>query len=111
VRDLDGRTRQHIYVEDVADAVLQVINAPERSGSIYNVASGVALTAAEVAAEVERAVPGVELVADPTGAMPWGTFRLGPLDISAAREDLAWSPRISLEEGARRYARWLRERS
>lgn len=102
----DQRTRQHIYVEDVAAATIAALDRRRLRQLAYNIGPGAALTTAEVVAEVAKSVPGarIEIAAD---GMPWNSFRLGPLDISAARRDLGWQPRVSLAEGARRYADWL----
>ena len=100
------RTRQHIYVEDVADATIAALDRHNLRQLAYNVGPGVALTTAEVVAEVAKTISGtrIEVAAD---GMPWNSFALGPLDISAARRDLDWQPRVSLAQGAQRYATWL----
>jgi len=102
----DLRTRQHIYVEDVADASIAALDRRGLRQLAYNIGPGAALTTAEVVSEVAKSVRGacIEIAAD---GMAWNNFRLGPLDISAARRDLDWQPRVSLTEGARRYADWL----
>lgn len=109
VPDGDRRTRQHIFVEDVVTATIAALDRSRLRQLAYNIAPGAALTTAEVVAEVGRSVPGVriEIAAD---GMPWNSFRLGPLDISAARRDFGWEPKIALAEGARRYADWLARR-
>ena len=106
VPDADRRTRQHIFVEDVVSATIAALDQPRLRQLAYNIAPGAALTTAEVVAEVARTVPDVRIEIASDG-MPWNSFRLGPLDISAARRDFGWEPRISLAEGARLYAEWL----
>lgn len=106
VPDAGGRVRQHIFVEDVAEAAIAALDRPKLRQLAYNIAPGAALTTAEVAAEVSKGVPGAGIEIDPDG-MPWNAFRLGPLDIAAAKRDLGWQPQIPLAEGARRYAAWL----
>jgi UDP-glucose 4-epimerase len=100
------RTRQHIYVGDVAAATIAALDRPRLRQLAYNIGPGQALTTTEVVAEVAQSVPGtrIEIAID---GLPWNSFKLGPLDISAARRDLGWQPRVPLEEGARRYAAWL----
>jgi UDP-glucose 4-epimerase len=106
VPDANARVRQHIFVEDVAAATIAALDRRRLPQLAYNIAPGRASSTAEVAAEVAVAVPGarIEIAAD---GMPWNAFRLGPLDIAAARRDLAWTPRVSLEQGAGFYAEWL----
>lgn len=108
VPDAKRRDRQHVYVDDVAQAVIAALDAP---GALprraYNLAPGEALTAAEVAARVGQGVPGVVLEEDPSVPLA-NSFRLGPLAIEAARRDLGFAPRTSLAEGAAQVAAWLR---
>ena len=105
----DKRTRQHIYVDDVADATIAALDTPKLRQLAYNIGPGVAQTTAEVVAEVAKSIPGarIEVAAD---GMPWNNFRIGPIAIDAARRDLGWAPKISLSEGAKRYADWLDRR-
>lgn len=106
VPDADARVRQHIFVEDVAAATVAALDRPHLRQLAYNIGPGKASTTAEVAAEVATAIPGIriEIAAD---GMPWNAFRLGPLDIAAARRDLGWAPRVSLAQGAGLYAEWI----
>lgn len=106
VPNADARVRQHIFVDDVVEATIAALDRPRLRQLAYNIAPGAAMTTSEVAAEVATSVPGarIEIASD---GMGWNAFRLGPLDIAAARRDLGWEPRVSLAEGARRYADWL----
>ncbi len=105
------RDRQHVYVGDVAAAVIAALDAPGRLPQrAYNLAPGEALTAAEVAARIAQGVPGVRLEVDPAAPIA-NRFDLGPLDIAAARRDLGFAPRTTLAEGAARVAEWLRSRA
>ncbi|WP_187830200.1 NAD-dependent epimerase/dehydratase family protein [Siccirubricoccus phaeus] len=109
VPDATARDRQHIYVDDVAVAVVTALDAPNLPQRTYNLGPGEALTAAEVAARVGAGVPGVRLEVDLTA--PYANrFALGPLDITAALRDLGFAPRIGLAEGAARTAAWLAAR-
>ncbi|MGE0718672.1 MAG: NAD-dependent epimerase/dehydratase family protein [Alphaproteobacteria bacterium] len=101
-----ARRRQYVFVEDVVDAVLAALDADHIPGLAYNLASGVSYTTEEAVATIAAAVPGVRI--EPASGLPtWGTYAVGPLDISAAARDLDWRPKVDLAEGARRYAAWM----
>ena len=56
----------------------------------------------------------LEQVLETTAQVEWLPNRPGDVsrtwaDISAARDALGYAPRVSLEEGIPRFARWLRE--
>lgn len=107
VPDAARRDRQHVYVDDVAAAVVAALDAPgPLPRRAYNLGPGEALTAAEVAAQVGRGVPGVVLQEDPSVPLA-NSFNLGPLDIGAARRELGFTPRTGLAEGAARVAAWI----
>ena len=106
VPDRQARNRQHIHIDDVVAAVIAALDRPNLPSRAYNIAPGVALTSGEVAAEVARVVDGVQLRQDPA-APSWNSFQLGPLDISRARQDLGFVPRVGLAAGALSYVDWL----
>jgi len=109
VRDAPERTRQHIFLDDVVDAVCAALDAESLSRRAYNIGPGVAQTLDEIAEGVRAAVPKASIRLDPAG-LAWNTFGLGPLTIDAARRDLAFAPRMSLAEGAKRTRAWVEKR-
>ena len=109
VPDLHARNRQHIHLDDVAAATLAALDRPRLPSRAYNIAPGAVMSAAEVAAEVGHAIPGVRLEQDPA-APNWNIFDLGPLDITRARRDLGFEPRVSLADGAITYRDWIGQR-
>ena len=109
VPDLEARTRQHIHLDDVVSGTLAALDRPRLPHRAYNIAPGAALSSAEVAAEVGRVIPGVRLERDPA-AINWNAFDMGALDITRARRDLGFEPRVGLGDGALSYQAWM-ERS
>ena len=105
----DGtQVRDLLYVEDLVEAMLIVSEQAPLSGEVYNVASGQGHTTREI----------VETIAQCMDLRPklnfTGSVRPGDPDkwvacIDRLRE-LGFSPRISLEEGIDRTARWYRTR-
>jgi nucleoside-diphosphate-sugar epimerase len=97
-----GNLNDFIYVDDVADAVVQAATGTATSGT-YNLGSGVPRSILDVCASVEREISGRTQLADsmreeasaPPKSKLWA-------DISQAKKRLGWEPRVSFEEGIRR---------
>ena len=103
----DGNiTRDFVYVTDVADAVIQSI-AGQVSGT-FNIGSGEFTQLADVARwlcdALERQVPLTN-----KGAYRVGDIRHNAADLSRARTELHYAPKISVREGLRRYVEWARQ--
>lgn len=89
--------RQLIHVDDCVQGVLLVLDSRASPQFAYNIASGTAISEAELAAAVAARFDGTR----------YRTFdaprhfdgHIGPLDISAAARDLGFVPRISLDQG------------
>jgi len=100
--------RDYVYIEDVLDAYERAMTAP-RSGTVFNIGSGVQHAIGEVVDRIEDAVQ--------SGVAPvWGAR--GPqrsepavwaANIEKARTRLGWEPRTSLPEGIARTVAWFRE--
>ena len=98
----DGsQTRDFVYVADVVDAWLRVLDEPATAGEVYNVGSGRETSIRELADAVVAA----------TGEEQWelrsapaqeGDIRRSAADVSRLREAVGWSPSTSLGDGMRR---------
>ena len=102
-----GHHRSYVYVDDVAAAAAAALDVPAERLTItaYNVDGGVWPSLDEVARVAAELVPGLETTLAP-GRIPLAC-RIGPLDLSAARRDLGYRPRVSLRDGIGRYHAWL----
>lgn len=96
-------TRDLLYVDDAADALLRALRA-DGDASPINVGSGREVSIRELA-EIVRATVGadVEIVWD--ASRPNGQPRR-VLDPSRAARELGFEAKVSLEEGVRRTAEW-----
>jgi len=109
----DGRQRRdYIYIDDVVDAVMRLGDcdrADHATHRVYNVATGVGTSIADMAAAIARAAGGgrVEFVQWPAPAeqIETGDF---VADISRIKTDLGWSPAVSIDEGLRRTVAFYR---
>jgi UDP-glucose 4-epimerase len=94
------------YVKDCAQGIQKIHMTGELPHRIYNIGSGRATQNAELAAAVNKAVPGANITL-PDGA----SGRSGPnsyCDISQTASDTGYKPEYTIESGVADYADWLR---
>lgn len=104
----DGeQSRDFTFIDDTVAANLAAATAPAdvASGGIYNIACGDRHSLLELLAVLGR-ILGVD-VAPSFGASRPGDVRNSCADISAARRDLAYEPRVSFEDGLERTVAWF----
>jgi UDP-glucose 4-epimerase len=100
-----NQLRDLTYVSDVAHGIALALERPVPPGSCYNVATGAGTSMEELA----------RAVCDVTGSrspiLVEDSERYGYLvaDISRARAELGYAPRVGLREGLERYLGWYRE--
>jgi len=102
----DGeQSRDFTYVSNVVDASVSAAAADGVSGRIFNVSSGSPATVNELADTIGR-ITGkpVERTFAPTRT---GDIRDSWADIGAARDALAYAPRVDLDEGLRLTVEYL----
>ncbi len=109
VRDSVNESRQHIFVDDVVDAVIAALDAPRLGQRIYNIGPGRMQSLDEIVAEVRTAVPKANIEIRANG-LSWNMFGVGPLKIDAARRDLGFEPATALAMGAMRTRDWIESR-
>jgi UDP-glucose 4-epimerase len=102
----DGRqTRDYVYVGDVVGALLAVLAHPHAKAE-YNVGTGKESSVLDI-------VDGLAAYADgpfePEFAPPrQGEMERSCLDVTRAREELGWVPKVDLREGLNRTMEWAR---
>jgi UDP-glucose 4-epimerase len=102
----DGeQTRDFVYVEDVAEAVLRGLERPEATG-VVNIGTGVETTVNAIYARLARAA-GVTLAATHGPAKP-GEQRRSALAAARAARVLGWTPAIALDEGLDRTLQYFK---
>ncbi len=96
--DGDGsQIREPVYADDVVELAMLALTKPPQGLATYNVSGSEFFTLKELAEHIARAL-GKEMKLKLTGkpALPPHTMRL---DISRAKQDLAWTPRTSFRDG------------
>lgn len=107
VRGSGAQTRDYVYVDDVAAAVvLAADRAPQVAGEIIQVGTGVETSLLELAAMiVEAGGSSVPVVHEPPSA---GDVQRNVSDIAKARQLLGYEPRVSLRDGLAATLEWFR---
>jgi len=100
--------RDYLYVTDAIEGVVQAAESGSGS-STYNIGSGTGVSLNELV-EAIRAVAGREVRVEHVPGRPFDV-PANVLDVSRARRDLGWEPRVSLQEGLSRTWAWLDEAS
>lgn len=100
--------RQYIHVEDAAAVLVRALETQSLPRRVYTVTGGTYATLEDISGIVRRVLPSADIRLEP-GPDPVDDFQ-EEFDIAAARRDLGYQPRYSLEDGIRQYADWLRER-
>jgi dTDP-L-rhamnose 4-epimerase len=104
----DGyQKRDFVSVHDVAQACRLALEAPGAAGRVYNVASGSQYTVREIAERTAKVLGKEGIEPEITGHYRIGDIRHCFADISRARQELGYEPRVTLEQGLIELAGWL----
>ena len=97
-----------VYVDDVADAYCKALVTPSiLRGGIYNIGSGLQTKLGELVQVIrELFTISDDPVWDSMAAHPWDT-NVWVADITKARQELDWTPQLSLRDGLKLMADWL----
>jgi nucleoside-diphosphate-sugar epimerase len=103
-------SRQHVFIEDVADAAISALDAETLSRRVFNIGPGRIQSLDEIVAGVREVLPCVKVELHDDG-LAWNTFGIGPMMIDAARNHLGFEPRTDFAGGAQQTRVWLQERN
>jgi dTDP-L-rhamnose 4-epimerase len=104
----DGQeSRDFVHVSDVSEAMALGLESDGGDGLTMNVGSGVQVSVDTIARHLQRQFT------ESSAPVVSGQYRLGDIrhnfaDISAVGQALGFSPKVPLEEGMARFARWVR---
>jgi nucleoside-diphosphate-sugar epimerase len=97
--------RDYMYVDDHVDAYVRAIENPKADGKVFNVSPGNPTTNLELAKRIAsltsfrgRIIEGAYPPGYPMRPSAWDTEYI-VLDSSRIRDELGWSPSVTLEEG------------
>lgn len=99
-----NQRRDLTYVSDVVQGILLALERPARAGSCYNIATGIGTSMEELARVVCRVTRSRSKILVERAE----SFGYLVADVSRAREELDYAPRVPLEEGLEMYVAWYR---
>jgi UDP-glucose 4-epimerase len=101
----DGeQTRDFTYVDNVVQANLLAMEAPEAAGKVFNAAYGESVTLNRLVQMIGE-ITGRELIIDYAAPRP-GDVRHSRADITRAQTELGYEPEVDFTEGLRRTVEW-----
>jgi len=111
---IDAKTygpNEYVYGKDVGLALFLACQAQNPKQRIYNAGSGVVTGPEMLAQTVRELAPQTEVKLTATSGTP--SDKNAPLDLSASKAELGYSPRFSLKEALRNYMEelWEEQRS
>jgi UDP-glucose 4-epimerase len=102
----DGaQTRDFLFVDDLCDAVVSVIERPP-SGHLYQLGTGVETTVSALVQKIVTLFPEREIMVEQAPSRA-GEVDRSYSDVSRARVDLGYDPRTTLDEGLRVTRDWF----
>jgi len=98
-----------IYVDDVVDAISRALFTPGSLSNAYNIGLDKAYVSDDLKRAIQKALPNLDFaIGKHPNAAEVAPHRLrSPLDVSLARKELGWQPKIYLDEGIAKLAAWL----
>ncbi len=99
-----GQTRDFVYVEDVARAVMAACQ--QKVSGVFNIGTGIETDINTVYNEVASALQ-ANLPANKAEARP-GEQRRSVIDASLAKATFSWAPSVSFKEGIRKTVDWFK---
>ncbi|NJN64614.1 MAG: NAD-dependent epimerase/dehydratase family protein [Acidobacteria bacterium] len=103
----DGHSRRdYTYIDDIVDGTIAALDRGE-GHCVYNLGESATTTLADLVAGIGRVVgrePVLERLPDQPGDVP-----VTYADVSRARRELGYDPRVPVAEGLRRYVEWYRD--
>lgn len=98
--------RKFVYVEDLAEGNVLALK-PAGENKIYNLDGSEKVTIKQIAKTIQKLIGNVKIEYVP--GRP-GDFSGKEISSERAGRELKWKPKVSFEEGVRRYIAWYKER-
>jgi len=98
--------RKFVYVEDLAEGNVLALKTIAKN-KIYNLDGSEKVSIKQIAETIKKIIGNVKI--EYTPARP-GDFSGKEVSSQLAAKELGWEPKVSFEEGVRRYIKWYKER-
>lgn len=104
----DGEeSRDFVYISDVIDAIIKVIESKEKIIDTFNVGSGTSSSVSEIA-NMLIALFGSKSEMQITGNFRIGDIRHNIADITKIKEKFGYHPQVSIERGLIDFVKWVK---
>ena len=106
----DGeQTRDFIFVEDLAEAIVLAATRPAVGGQVFQIATNAETTVRELATKLARTLKahGINPPEIRQSSPRVGDMKRNYSDTRKARSRLGWTPRVSLDDGLDRTVKWF----
>lgn len=101
----EAGANEYIYAKDVGRAVDLAVSLPALKGAVFNIGTGIVTPFSKLVEAVQKVLPNLKVEIEGSVVE---IERGQPLDISAAKRELGWSPAFTLEAGFADYAKDLK---
>lgn len=102
----DGKeSRDFVYIDDVVDATIAGMEVPAANGHVFNIGTGVATDVLTVAKTLCKHY-GIEIPLTVSGNYRLGDIRHNYADINLAKKILKFQPKVTFDEGIKRFTEW-----
>lgn len=106
----DGSTRRdYTYIEDIVDGIMAAARVDRPGHSIYNLGNSQTVTLSRLVQIIEETL-GKKAILQRLPEQP-GDVPITYADLTLSTRDLGYQPKVSLEEGIRRFVAWYRDRA
>lgn len=106
----DGeQTRDFLFVEDTADATIEVYNNLKTRGKVLNIASGKEISMNTLVKTIAREMGYEKPIIYSTARQ--GDVRQHIAGVTKSEEIINWKPKVSFEEGIKRTISWYKQNS
>jgi dTDP-L-rhamnose 4-epimerase len=103
----DGKeSRDFVFIDDVVEATCLALFGTNAAGQVFGIGSGVATDVLTVGRSLV-ACYGHDVPISVSGAFRIGDIRHNVADLTKARQLLGFDPRVSFEDGIKRFGHWV----
>ncbi|MFX8859291.1 NAD-dependent epimerase/dehydratase family protein [Acinetobacter baumannii] len=103
----DGKeSRDFVYIDDVVEATILGLEKEEANNQVFNVGTGVATSVLTVADQLVRNY-NMDVPVIISGNYRLGDIRHNYADLSKIRKYLGFEPKISFEDGIKKFTQWV----
>ncbi|MEI1692550.1 NAD-dependent epimerase/dehydratase family protein [Acinetobacter nosocomialis] len=103
----DGKeSRDFVYIDDVVEATILGLEKEEANNQVFNVGTGIATSVLTVADQLVRNY-NMDVPVIISGNYRLGDIRHNYADLSKIRKYLGFEPKISFEDGIKKFTQWV----